>query len=77
MYMCVYVGGGLVCCRKAVGAAVKVGPVPQHVAFIMDGNRRWARRAKEETVTGHSMGFSTLKKVCIMLQPFCLFGGFM
>ncbi|EGD77214.1 dehydrodolichyl diphosphate synthase [Salpingoeca rosetta] len=48
--------------RKMVGAAVKTGPVPQHVAFIMDGNRRWARRAKTETVAGHSMGFSTLKK---------------
>lgn len=50
--------------RKVVGRVLKAGPTPRHVGFIMDGNRRFARRCSIETMTAHSMGFETLKKVC-------------
>jgi ditrans,polycis-polyprenyl diphosphate synthase len=37
--------------------------MPRHVAFIMDGNRRYARRHAMKTVLdGHSLGFETLAK---------------
>lgn len=36
------------------------GPIPQHVAFIMDGNRRWARKAKLPAHEGHPEGGQTL-----------------
>ena len=43
--------------------SVRQGPVPQHVAFVMDGNRRFARKNHIETVEGHNMGFEALAKV--------------
>ncbi|CUS11842.1 unnamed protein product [Tuber aestivum] len=43
--------------------ALRQGPVPQHVAFVMDGNRRFARSNHIETVEGHNMGFEALAKI--------------
>ena len=38
--------------------------VPKHIAIIMDGNRRYARRQKNMKVTkGHELGADTLEKV--------------
>jgi ditrans,polycis-polyprenyl diphosphate synthase len=48
--------------------ALRQGPVPQHVAFVMDGNRRFARNNHIETVEGHNMGFEALAKVINPLQ---------
>jgi hypothetical protein len=42
---------------------LKCGPIPKHAAFIMDGNRRFARKNKVEVATGHSEGFAALKEV--------------
>jgi ditrans,polycis-polyprenyl diphosphate synthase len=39
------------------------GPTPKHIAFIMDGNRRWAKKQHRETIFGHKIGFGTLKEV--------------
>eukprot|EP00057_Strongylocentrotus_purpuratus_P034643 XP_796039.3 PREDICTED: dehydrodolichyl diphosphate syntase complex subunit DHDDS [Strongylocentrotus purpuratus] len=39
---------------------LKCGPVPQHVAFIMDGNRRFAKKKSVQTLEGHSLGFEKL-----------------
>lgn len=39
--------------------AVKVlrtGPVPKHVAIIMDGNRRYANKNGVKKVEGHNKG---------------------
>lgn len=41
------------------------GPVPRHVALIMDGNRRYARAQHFDSVLkGHARGFEQLTKVC-------------
>lgn len=38
--------------------------VPRHIAFIIDGNGRWAKRRGLTRSIGHKAGFNTLKKVC-------------
>lgn len=49
--------------RELLIGSVRQGPVPQHIAFVMDGNRRFARNHKIETVEGHNLGFEALAKV--------------
>jgi ditrans,polycis-polyprenyl diphosphate synthase len=44
---------------------LKCGPIPKHVALIMDGNRRFAKKQQKETFFGHKSGFETLKNVNI------------
>lgn len=55
--------------RELLIGAVKQGPVPQHVAFVMDGNRRFARSHRIETVEGHNLGFESLARVSWSLSP--------
>ena len=52
--------------REAMLGALRQGPVPLHIAFVMDGNRRYARNLKKEVVEGHSAGFETLGRVCLL-----------
>ena len=44
-------------------AILSAGPIPQHVAFILDGNRRYARSKNMQIKEGHTDGFYTLRKV--------------
>ena len=40
---------------------------PNHVAIIMDGNRRWAKKRRLEALLGHDKGAEKLKditKIC-------------
>jgi len=37
--------------------------IPQHIAIIMDGNRRWARGKGLPDIKGHEKGSETLEKV--------------
>ena len=37
--------------------------IPTHLAIIMDGNRRWAKKRGLPTQLGHSEGATTLEKV--------------
>jgi undecaprenyl diphosphate synthase len=41
----------------------KTGDVPQHVAIIMDGNGRWAKRRMLPRVAGHRKGVEALRGV--------------
>jgi len=43
---------------------LKLGPVPRHISFIMDGNRRYAKRSRLLTIEGHRKGFWRLNDVC-------------
>ena len=36
---------------------------PNHIAIIMDGNRRWAKKRRLEALLGHDKGTETLKEI--------------
>lgn len=43
---------------------LRLGPIPKHVAFIMDGNRRFARRHQlASVVEGHDLGFRKMEEI--------------
>lgn len=37
--------------------------IPEHVAIIMDGNGRWAKKSKMPRIKGHYEGMQTIKKI--------------
>ena len=39
--------------------------IPNHIAIIMDGNRRWAKSKNLPTIKGHQKGLETAKEICI------------
>ncbi|WP_417066945.1 polyprenyl diphosphate synthase [Niveibacterium terrae] len=41
----------------------EVGDVPRHVAIIMDGNGRWAKRRLMPRVAGHKRGLETVRRI--------------
>ena len=41
------------------------GIIPAHVAIIMDGNGRWAKKKLMPRVYGHKEGMNTVKKITI------------
>ncbi|KAF5399936.1 Dehydrodolichyl diphosphate synthase complex subunit DHDDS [Paragonimus heterotremus] len=41
---------------------IKYGPIPEHIAIIMDGNRRFAATNHMKTSDGHLQGFSKLSE---------------
>ncbi|MGL4426473.1 MAG: isoprenyl transferase [Alphaproteobacteria bacterium] len=44
-------------------SVTSVSPLPQHVAIIMDGSRRWAKSQGLYALDGHRQGVSTLKEI--------------
>ncbi|KAG8093864.1 hypothetical protein GUJ93_ZPchr0012g20951 [Zizania palustris] len=46
--------------RKCIIAVISYGPMPKHIAFIMDGNRRYAKFRSIKEGSGHRLGFSAL-----------------
>lgn len=42
---------------------LKTGPVPEHIAIIMDGNRRFAVKKSIDRAEGHLQGFQKLAEV--------------
>ena len=41
----------------------KINNLPTHIAIIMDGNRRWAKKQNLDTRQGHKKGAETLEKI--------------
>uniref|UniRef100_A0A7J3YUG4 Tritrans,polycis-undecaprenyl-diphosphate synthase (geranylgeranyl-diphosphate specific) n=1 Tax=Ignisphaera aggregans TaxID=334771 RepID=A0A7J3YUG4_9CREN len=39
------------------------GPIPQHIAIIPDGNRRWAKKHGLDPKEGHRYGYEKMKEV--------------
>lgn len=46
---------------------LKMGPVPDHVAFIMDGNRRFAKQNRINLDQAYMLGAETLERVGLFL----------
>ena len=42
---------------------IKKEKLPQHIAIIMDGNGRWAKRQGKERYEGHYQGVETVRKI--------------
>jgi len=42
---------------------IKLMPVPEHIAMIMDGNGRWAKQRSLQRLDGHRQGVSTLRNI--------------
>lgn len=50
--------------QKVVFRALQqTGHIPHHIAFVMDGNRRFARSKQIDKIEGHSRGFAKLADV--------------
>ncbi|KAH8197884.1 hypothetical protein TruAng_007936 [Truncatella angustata] len=49
--------------RELLIGTLRQGPIPQHVAFEMDGNRRFAKNHHIEAIEGHNLGFEALARV--------------
>lgn len=47
--------------RRVLAWLVRLGGSPSHVAFIMDGNRRFADKEEIDEIGGHTEGY---RKVC-------------
>ena len=41
----------------------KSGEIPKHIAIIMDGNGRWAKKRGLPRVAGHKRGVDTVKEI--------------
>ncbi|XP_019054353.1 PREDICTED: dehydrodolichyl diphosphate synthase 6-like [Nelumbo nucifera] len=46
--------------RKFIFSVLSVGPIPNHIAFILDGNRRYAKKHNLKEGDGHRAGFVAL-----------------
>ena len=55
--------------RRCFAAILRAGPIPQHVAIIMDGNRRYAKRNSLERAEGHLKGFDKMAEVTLINKP--------
>lgn len=49
--------------ESLVCSILQCGAIPKHIAFIMDGNRRYANKTNIQRAEGHKQGFETLAKV--------------
>lgn len=62
-----YIGSWL---ETRVCNLLKCGQIPKHIAFIMDGNRRYADKTNIAKSDGHKSGFNTLSKVLSWCKEF-------
>lgn len=44
---------------------IDMNNVPQHIAFIMDGNGRWAKKRRMPRTFGHHEGIKTIRKIAL------------
>lgn len=49
--------------KKEINHRLNISALPNHIAFIMDGNGRWAKKRGLPRTMGHKKGAETLKKI--------------
>ncbi|XP_009784818.1 dehydrodolichyl diphosphate synthase CPT3-like [Nicotiana tabacum] len=58
------VGSSIIYMRRFLFRILSVGPIPNHIAFILDGNRRYAKKWNIAEATGYRAGF--LAVMCML-----------
>ncbi|GLB41178.1 putative adds multiple copies of isopentenyl pyrophosphate (IPP) to farnesyl pyrophosphate (FPP) to produce dehydrodolichyl diphosphate (Dedol-PP), a precursor of dolichol which is utilized as a sugar carrier in protein glycosylation in the endoplasmic reticulum (ER) [Lyophyllum shimeji] len=61
--------------QRLLLTVLAAGPIPRHVAFVMDGNRRYARSHRKRPTEGHLEGFQALRRmleICFVLDIRCV-----
>ena len=48
---------------KKLENEIKTGEIPNHIALILDGNRRWAKRNLEISKKGHWQGADAVENL--------------
>lgn len=51
--------------KKTKSYDLDMNNIPQHIAFIMDGNGRWAKKRKMPRTFGHHEGTKTIRSVAL------------
>ena len=51
--------------ERAKRAGIDLSALPNHVAIIMDGNGRWAKRRGLARLLGHREGYRTLREALL------------
>ncbi|HWP81505.1 MAG TPA: isoprenyl transferase [Bacteroidota bacterium] len=49
--------------KKLQDRLLEGGPIPQHIAIIMDGNGRWAKRRSMPRIAGHREGVNSVRDI--------------
>lgn len=49
--------------KRAIKETIVNGSIPKHIAIIMDGNGRWAKRRNLPRVAGHQKGVDSVRNV--------------
>jgi len=49
--------------EKLLSYQIEGGPIPEHIALILDGNRRWARKRSLDPWIGHEYGADRVEEV--------------
>jgi ditrans,polycis-polyprenyl diphosphate synthase len=57
-----FIDDGRTWSQRVFGNVLKNGPIPKHIAIIMDGNRRYAKNKNIEKIEGHKSGFTKLSE---------------
>ena len=57
--------------RGRAAVILRQGPIPAHVAFIMDGNRRFAASRGSDRAYGHRVGFDRVRSLASNLSRHC------
>ncbi|KDQ61267.1 hypothetical protein JAAARDRAFT_577209 [Jaapia argillacea MUCL 33604] len=61
--------------QDAALSILAAGPIPKHIAFVMDGNRRYARQNHKAIQEGHADGYVALRRmleICLKLNVRCV-----
>ena len=51
--------------KSKVHTVIDTDNIPQHIAFIMDGNGRWAKKRKMPRTYGHHEGTKTIRTIAL------------
>ena len=48
---------------KSIRDKVAKGDIPKHIAIIMDGNGRWAKKKRLPRISGHKQGINSVREI--------------